>query len=123
LIKQNPKPHLDQQYNTNNPNKKKKKLYLHLIPHFQRIQVYHTNPENLVSNLFQFESFMKKTSFETMHGYKFMVNLLILTSSKAFHAIVSPTTLHHPSFIWQRCHNMDGSWVSMEECMQPQHCL
>ncbi len=35
--------------------KKKKNLYLHLIPHFQRIQMYHTNLENLVSNLFQFE--------------------------------------------------------------------
>ncbi len=35
--------------------KKKKKLYLHPIPHFQKIQMYHTIRENLVSNLFQFE--------------------------------------------------------------------
>jgi hypothetical protein len=35
--------------------KKKKKLHLHLIPHFQRIQMYHTILENLVNNLFQFE--------------------------------------------------------------------
>jgi hypothetical protein len=36
--------------------KKKKDLYLHLIPHFQRIQMYHTIPKNLISNLFQFEA-------------------------------------------------------------------
>jgi hypothetical protein len=35
--------------------KKKKNLYLYLIPHFQKIQMYHTILENLVSNLFQFE--------------------------------------------------------------------
>jgi hypothetical protein len=35
--------------------KKKKILYLHLIPHFQRIQMYHIIPKNIVSNLFQFE--------------------------------------------------------------------
>jgi hypothetical protein len=35
--------------------KKKKNMYLHLIPHFQRIQMYHTILKNIVSNLFQFE--------------------------------------------------------------------
>jgi hypothetical protein len=35
--------------------KEKINLYLYLIPHFQRIQMYHTIPKNLVSNLFQFE--------------------------------------------------------------------
>jgi hypothetical protein len=35
--------------------KKKKTLRLHQIPHFQMIQMYHTIPKILVSNLFQFE--------------------------------------------------------------------
>jgi hypothetical protein len=35
--------------------KKKKQLYLHLIPHVQRIQMYYNILENLISNLVQFE--------------------------------------------------------------------
>jgi hypothetical protein len=58
--------------------KKKQKMYLHLIPHFQRIQMYHTIPKKFVSNLFQFEVIHEKNvSLETMHGYKFLVSLII----------------------------------------------
>jgi hypothetical protein len=56
---------------------KMKDLYLHLIPHFQRIQMYHIIPKNLVSNLFQFEIVHERMSFETMHGYKFSISLII----------------------------------------------
>jgi hypothetical protein len=35
--------------------KKKKNLYLHMIPHFQRIQMYYNILKDLSSNLFQFE--------------------------------------------------------------------
>jgi len=57
--------------------KKKKNLHLHLIPHFQKIEMYHINPKNLVSNPFQFEVVHEENPFETMNGYKFLVSLII----------------------------------------------
>jgi hypothetical protein len=43
-----------------------------------------------------------------MHGYKFMVNLIIdFDKFQSFHAIVSPIALHHSLFTWWRCQSMD----------------
>ncbi len=57
--------------------KKKKNLYLHLIPHSQNNQMYHTIPKILQVIYFNLKSFMKRMSLETMHGYKFLVSLII----------------------------------------------
>jgi hypothetical protein len=48
--------------------------------------------------------------------------LLILISSKTFHAIVSPTYTT-PCLLSENTKTWMGSWVSMEECKQPQHCM
>jgi hypothetical protein len=51
------------QFKLENLMKKKKKMYLHLIPHFQKNQMYHTIPKNLISKLFQFEGVHEKNVF------------------------------------------------------------
>jgi hypothetical protein len=43
--------------------KKKKNLHLNLIPHFQMIEMYHTNPIFFVNNLFQFEVIHEENLF------------------------------------------------------------
>jgi hypothetical protein len=52
---------------------------------------------------------MRRTSLETMHGYKNLVSLIIhFDKFQSFPLPVSPTALHHPLFTHQRCQNMDG---------------
>ncbi len=105
--------------------KKKKILYLHLIPHFQRIQMYHIIPKNIVSNLFQFEVVHEENIFWD-HAW-----LQIYDKSyywfwqvpKHSMQLFPPLLYSTPCLFGEDAKTWMGSRVSMQECMQPQHCL
>jgi hypothetical protein len=89
--------------------KKKKKLYLHMIPHFQRIQMCHTILENLVNNLFQFEVIHEDNvswdcAWLQIFGKPDYWYWQVLKHSMQ---LFPPTIVHHPLFTWQRHQSMD----------------
>ncbi len=105
--------------------KKKKKLYLHLIPHFQRIQGYHTILENLVSNIFQFEDIHEENIFGNHAWLQIYGELDYWFWQVPKHSmqLFPPLPYTTPCLLGEDAKAWTGSWVNMEECMQPQHCL
>jgi hypothetical protein len=58
---------------------------------------------------------MKIMSLGTMHGYNFIVSMIIdFDKFQTFHAIVFPTTLHHPCLLSKDAKSWMVSWVNMK---------
>jgi len=107
------------------PMKKKKQLYLHLIPHVQRIQMYYNILENLISNLVQFEV-IHEENVSWDHAWLQISrkpNYWFWQVPKHSMQLFPPLPYTTPCLLGENAKTWTRSWVSMEKCMQPQHCM
>jgi hypothetical protein len=105
--------------------KKKKNLYLHMIPHFQRIQMYYSILKNLSSTLFQFEV-AHEENISWDHAWLQISrkpNYWFWQVPKHSMQLFPPLPYTTPYLFGENAKAWTGSCVSMEECMQPQHCM
>jgi hypothetical protein len=107
------------------PMKKKKNLYLHLIPHLQRIQMYYNILKNLVNYLFQFEVIHDKNVFwdHAWPQISCKPNYWFWQVPKHSMQLFPPLHYTTPCLFNENARTWMGSWVSMETCMEPWHCM